>query len=53
MRVTEKGGVRHVDINSVVGLQLQGRGKVALSGPGVWGLLTAETRSVGLHQGQR
>lgn len=53
MRVTEKGGVRHVDINSVVGLQLQGGGEVALSGPGVWGLLTAETRSVGLHQGQR
>lgn len=53
MRVTEKGGVRHVDINSVVGLQLQGGGEVALSGPGVRGLLTAETRSVGLHQGQR
>lgn len=53
MCVTEEGGMRHVHVNSVVGLQLQGGGQVALCGPGARGLLRAETHSVGLHQGQR
>lgn len=53
MRVTEEGGVRHLHVNSVMGLQLQSGGQVALCGPGARGLLRAETRSVGLHQGQR
>lgn len=52
MLVTEEGGVRHLHVNSVVGLQLQGGGQVALCGPGARGL-RAEARSVGLHQGQR
>lgn len=53
MHVTEEEGVRHIHVNSVVGLQLQGGGEVALCGPGERGPLRAETRSVGLHQGQR
>lgn len=53
MRVTEEGGVRHLHVYSVMGLQLQSGGQVALCGPGARGLLRAETRSVGLHQGQR
>lgn len=53
MPVTEEGGVRQVHVNSVVGLQLQGGGQVAVCGPGACGLLKTEARSVGLHQGDR
>lgn len=53
MPVTEEGGVRQVHVNSVVGLQLQGGGQVAVCGPGACGLLKTEARPVGLHQGDR
>lgn len=53
MAVTEEGGVRQVHVDSVVGLQLQGAGQVAVCGPGAGGRLGTETCSVGLHQGHR
>lgn len=50
MCMTKIRGMRYIHKNSVVFLQLQGGAKIALRGPeGV----SAETRPVALHQGQR
>lgn len=53
MWVAEIIRMRHIHINSVKLLQLQGTAEVVLCGPRVGMALGAETRPVGLHQSLR